>query len=337
MMKETRTEVQQLNQRHKQSEETRHNQDIQIAILRQEIKSLQTNVAAPEEKQSSVHTELRYLQKSYHHLQIQLDAVQVRERLLQYHADFLKNIGSGDKSRNGENSSTEHTPVRTPQSPLTRGASAGTHHNVTAREPHRAFTNDPPVINGGGLKSDGKLHKRLKSVRCKILGKIRRVTVINADRIKSKHQQRAYMDTIVSQHKMMLEGKLLKNITFNSGSVQEETVSEPTMSKTTMQLEQKIESKDQSEIEDVSDKSGSQGHCNWPRLFSIFMFNFGTMWGIVGTYNSYNSAFRIIAIGSVSTCGINGGPSKSLSLVKSVFNGSSKVPSFNFSKFELGI
>ena len=97
------------------------------------------------------------------------------------------------------------------------------------------------------------------------------------------------MDNIVSQHKMMLEGKLLKNITFNSGSVQEETVSESTMSKTTMQLEQKIENKNQSGIDDVSDKSGSQGHWNWPRLFSIFMFNFGTMWGIVGTYNSYNS------------------------------------------------
>ena len=112
------------------------------------------------------------------------------------------------------------------------------------------------------MKSDGQLHKRLKSVRCKILGKIRRVTVINADRIQSKHQQRAYMDTIVSQHKMMHEGKLLKNIPFNSGSVQEEAVSKPTMSKTTMQLEQKIESKDQSEIEDVSDKSGMQGHWN---------------------------------------------------------------------------
>ena len=134
MMKETRAEVQQLNQRHKQADETRLNQDIQIAILRQEIKSLKTNATVLEETQSTVYTEL-----------------------------------SGDKSRNGENSSTEHTPVRTLQSPLTRGAPAGTHHNVTAREPHRAFTNDPPVINGGGLKSDGKLHKRLKSVRCKIL------------------------------------------------------------------------------------------------------------------------------------------------------------------------
>jgi hypothetical protein len=110
------------------------------------------------------------------------------------------------------------------------------------------------------LKSDDQLHKRLKSVRCKILGKIRRVTVINTDRIQSNHQQRAYMDTIVSQHKMMHEGKLLKNIPFNSGSVQEEVVSKSTMSKTTMQLEQKIESKSKSEIKDVSDKSGSQGH-----------------------------------------------------------------------------
>ncbi len=119
------------------------------------------------------------------------------------------------------------------------------------------FTNDPPVINGGGLKSDGQLHKRLKSVRCKILGKIRRVTVINDDRIQSNHQQRAFVDTIVNQHKMMHEGELLKNIPFNSGSVQEEAVS-----KTTMNLDQKIESKDQSEIEDVSDKSGNQGHWN---------------------------------------------------------------------------
>ena len=243
--KETRTEVQQLNQRHKQSEETRHNQDIQIAILRQEIKSLQTNVAALEEKQSSVHTELRYFQKSYHHLQIQLDAVQGRERLLQYHVGLLKNIGSGDNSRNGESSSTDHTSVRTLQSPLTRGTSAGTHHNVTAREPHRAFTNDPPVINGGGLQSDGQLHKRLKSVRCKI---------------QSKHQQRGYSDTIDNQHKMMHESKLLENIQFNSRSVQEEAVSKPIMSKTAMLLEQKIENITQSEIEDSSDKSGNQGH-----------------------------------------------------------------------------
>ena len=70
MMRETRSEVQQLNQRHKQAEETRLNPDIQIAILRQEIKSLQTNVAALEEKQSSIYTELRYLQRSYHNLQI---------------------------------------------------------------------------------------------------------------------------------------------------------------------------------------------------------------------------------------------------------------------------
>jgi hypothetical protein len=56
---------------------------------------------------------------------------------------------------------------------------------------------------------------------------------------------------------MMHEGELLKNIPFNSGSVQEEAVS-----KTTMNLDQKIESKDQSEIEDVSDKSGNQGHWN---------------------------------------------------------------------------
>jgi hypothetical protein len=65
------------------------------------------------------------------------------------------------------------------------------------------------------------------------------------------------MDTIVSQHNMTHEGKLLKNIPFNSGSFQEEVVSKTTMLKTTMMLEQTIESKVQSEIVDVSDKSGS--------------------------------------------------------------------------------
>ncbi len=72
-----------------------------------------------------------------------------------YHTGLLKIIGSGDKSRSGENSTIEHTLVRTPQSPLTRVDLAGTHHNVTAREPYF---------------------------------KIRRVTVITADRIQSKNQ-----------------------------------------------------------------------------------------------------------------------------------------------------
>ncbi len=43
MMSQTRPEVQQLNQRHRHTEETRLNQDIQIGILRQEIKSMQTH------------------------------------------------------------------------------------------------------------------------------------------------------------------------------------------------------------------------------------------------------------------------------------------------------
>ncbi len=93
------------------------------------------------------------------------------------------------------------------------------------------------------MKSDGQLHKRLKSVRCKI---------------QSKHQQRGYSDTIVNQHKMMHESKLLENIQFNSRSVQEEAVSKPIMSKTAMLLEQKIENITQSEIEDSSDKSGNK-------------------------------------------------------------------------------
>ena len=76
----------QLNQRYKQAEETNLNQDIQIAILRQEIKTLQTNAAALEETQISVYGKLRYLQKSYHNLQMQLDAMQGREQLVPHHA-----------------------------------------------------------------------------------------------------------------------------------------------------------------------------------------------------------------------------------------------------------
>ena len=49
-----------------------------------------------------------------------------------------------------------------------------------------------------------------------------------------------------------------------AGNVQEEDVSKSTRLKTAMLLEQKIESKVQSEIEGSSDKSGSQGHWNWP-------------------------------------------------------------------------
>ena len=73
--------------------------------------------------------------------------------------------------------------------------------------------------------------------------------MIITDRIQLKYQQRAYVDTNVSQHKMMHESKLLKNIPFNFGNVQEESVSKSTLSKTDILLEQKIESKVQSEIE----------------------------------------------------------------------------------------
>ena len=84
-----------------------------------------------------------------------LDATQGPQQLVPYHAGLLKNIGTGDKLSNGEN---------TLQSPLTPGVTAGTHHNVTSKDPHHVFTNDPSVINGQlhrGLKSDGQLHKRL--------------------------------------------------------------------------------------------------------------------------------------------------------------------------------
>ncbi len=157
--------MQQLNQRYKEAEETNLNQDIQIEILRQEIKAPQTNDDSLKKTQISVYAKLRYLQKRYHNLQMQLDAIQGQEQLVSYHAGLLKNIGSGDKLSNGEN---------TLQSPLTHDDVAGTHHNGTVKESHRVFTNDPSVINGqlhGGLKSDGQLHKSLKSVRYKILVK----------------------------------------------------------------------------------------------------------------------------------------------------------------------
>ena len=63
-------------------------------------------------------------------------------------------------------------------------------------------------------------------------------------------------------------------------------MSKSTLLKTAMLLEQNIERKVQSEMEGSSDKSGSQGHWNWPRLFSIFIFNLGMMWYTVEPYNS---------------------------------------------------